>query len=281
MVRRYELTDAQFATIEGLLPKNGKRGRSGTTTAPPSTASSGCSTPAPSRREVPERYGKWKSVYNRFRRWRKDRTIDSILERLHRKLDEAGRIDHELSVHRRHEHPRQSLGGRDRREGPADEPSDHALGRSRGGFGTKLHLIVDGHGIPLSVSASPGQAHESKHVEPVLEAVRLPRPGRGRPRRRPRRLAGDKGYSYPRVRRYLRRRGIVAVIPTRKDQRRNPRFDTQVYRRRNVVERCVNWLKESRRLGTRHEKLAVHFVAMAKWAMIRRCLRLLDSSDRP
>ncbi len=199
---------------------------------------------------MPERYGKWKSVYDRFRRWRKDRTIDSILERLHRKLDEAGRIDHELwCIDATSIRASRSAAGA-RREGPADEPSDHALGRSRGGFGTKLHLIVDGHGIPLSVSASPGQAHESKHVEPVLEAVRLPRPGRGRPRRRPRRLAGDKGYSYPRVRRYLRRRGIVAVIPTRKDQRRNPRFDTQVYRRRNVVERCVNWLKESRRLGT-------------------------------
>ena len=162
-----------------------------------------------------------------------------------------------------------------------DEPADHALGRSRGGFGTKLHLIVDGHGVPLAAAVSPGQAHESKALEPVLEAVRLRRPGRGRPRRRPRRLAGDKGYSYPRIRRYLRRRGIQAVIPTRKDQRRNPHFDKQTYRRRNVVERCVNWLKENRRVGTRHEKLAVNYLAMVQLAMIRRCLRLLDSSDTP
>jgi len=71
------------------------------------------------------------------------------------------------------------------------------------------------------------------------------------------------------------------LIPTRKDQRRNPRFDREAYRRRNVVERCVNWLKENRRLETRHDKLAVNFLAMAKLAMIRRCLRLLDSPDRP
>jgi transposase len=161
------------------------------------------------------------------------------------------------------------------------EPADHALGRSRGGFGTKLHLVVDGHGIPLAAAVSPGQAHESKSLEPVLEAVRLRRPGRGRPRRRPGRLAGDKGYSYPRIRRYLRRRGIKAVIPTRKDQRRNPHFDKEAYRRRNVVERCVNWLKENRRVGTRHEKLAVNYLALVKMAMIRRCLRLLDPSDRP
>lgn len=143
-----------------------------------------------------------------------------------------------------------------------------------------MHLIVDGNGIPLAATVTAGQAHESKSVEPTLEAVRLKRPGRGRPRRRPKRLAGDKGYSYPRVRRYLRRRRIKAVIPTRKDQRRNPHFDKQTYRRRNVVERCVAWLKENRRLATRYEKLAVNFLAMVKLAMIRRCLRLLDSSDR-
>jgi transposase len=144
-----------------------------------------------------------------------------------------------------------------------------------------LHLIVDGHGIPLAVWITPGQAHESQAVEPLLGSVRLKRPGRGRPRRRPKRLAGDKGYSYPRVRRYLRRRGIVAVIPTRQDQRRNPHFDKATYRRRNVVERCVSWLQENRRLATRHEKRAVNFLAMAKMAMIRRCLGLLDSADRP
>jgi transposase len=69
------------------------------------------------------------------------------------------------------------------------------------------------------------------------------------------------------------------VIPTRKDQRRNPRFDKETYRRRNVVERCISWLKENRRLATRFEKLAVNFLGMVKMAMIRRCLSLLDSSD--
>ena len=281
MVRRYELTDAQFVMIEDLLPKNGRRGAQWNDHRTTLNGIFWLLHTGAQWREVPQRYGKWQSVYDRFRRWRADGTIDRILQRLHLKLDEAGRIDHELwcidgtSIRA----SRAAAGAR--RAGPEGEPSDHALGRSRGGFGTKLHLIVDGHGIPLSVGISAGQAHESKHVEPVLEGIRLVRPGRGRPRRRPRRLAGDQGYSYPRVRRYLRRRGIVAVIPTRKDQRPNPRFDKQAYRRRNVVERCVNWLKESRRLGTRHEKLAIHFVAMAKWAMIGRCLRLFDSSDRP
>ncbi len=87
-----------------------------------------------------------------------------------------------------------------------------------------------------------GQTHESKQAAATLEAVRLP-DGKGRPTCRPRNLAGDKGYSYPRVRAYLRRRGILPVIPARKGQRANPRFDKKTCRRRNVIERCVGWLK--------------------------------------
>lgn len=116
----------------------------------------------------------------------------------------------------------------------------------------------------------PGQAHESTALEPALRAVRIGR------RTRPGRLAGDKGFSYPRVRRWLRRRGIAPVIPTRSDQRPDPRFDRDAYRGRNVIERCVGWLKENRRLATRYEKLAGRFLAMVKLAIIRRYLRLLE-----
>jgi transposase len=77
----------------------------------------------------------------------------------------------------------------------------------------------------------------------------------------------------------LRLRGIGAVIPTRSDQRANGAFDRRAYRRRNIVERVVGWLKENRRLATRYEKLAVNFLAMVKLAMIQRCLRVLHSPD--
>lgn len=160
------------------------------------------------------------------------------------------------------------------------EPADHALGRSRGGYGTKLHLVVSGNGVPLAASLTPGEAHESKQVAPLLRRVRLAHSGAGRPRTRPAALAGDKGYSYAPVRHYLRQRGIRAVIPTRSNQRAHPQFDRHTYRARNIIERVVGWLKESRRLGTRYEKLAVNFLAMVKLAMLQRCVRLLHSSDR-
>ena len=129
--------------------------------------------------------------------------------------------------------------------------------------------------MPLAATLTPGEAHESLQVEPLLRRVYLPRRRAGRRRTRPRALAGDKGYSYRPVRRYLRRRGIRPVIPTRSNQRAHPRFDKPSYRRRSIIECVVGWLKESRRLATRFEKLAVNFLAMVQLAMLQRCLRLL------
>jgi hypothetical protein len=110
------------------------------------------------------------------------------------------------------------------------EPPDHALGYSRGGFSTKVHLLCDQHGILLGIYLTPGQRHDSKGFEPVM----LPHPhGQAF---WPKRMAGDKGYSYPRIRRWCRRRRVEAVIPTRKDQPRDDRFDKATYRRRNIIE---------------------------------------------
>lgn len=120
---------------------------------------------------------------------------------------------------------------------------------------------------------TPGQRHESTQLEPVLDAIRVPRIGAGRPRTRPDRVLADKGYSHPRCRTALRRRGIRYTIPTRRDQRRR-RFDRAIYRRRNVVERCVNRLKQWRAVATRYDKRAANYHAMVTVA----CLMIWLSS---
>jgi transposase len=96
----------------------------------------------------------------------------------------------------------------------------------------------------------------------------------GRAKRWPAKLAGDKGYSYPHIRRWLRRRHIEDVIPTRKDQPRIETFDKASYRQRNLIERVVGWYKECRHLGTRYDKLAVNYLAFWIVACIERVLRL-------
>ncbi len=112
-----------------------------------------------------------------------------------------------------------------------------------------------------------------------MNAVRIKQP-LGRPRQRPGAVAGDKGYSYPRIRRWLRRHAVRAVIPQRSDQKARHRgrplsFDREAYRRRNVIECCIGWLKECRRIATRFEKLALNFLAMVKVAIMQRYLKLL------
>lgn len=158
------------------------------------------------------------------------------------------------------------------------EPRDHALGRSRGGFGTKLHLVTDGHGLPLAVVVSPGQAHESQFVAPVLDAVRIARVGPGRPRQRPEAIAGDKGYSYGSIRRWLAQHHIHAVIPTKSNQPTQPDFDAVAYRQRHVIECTVGLLKEARRIATRYEKLAIHFLGVLKLGMLQMHLALTLSN---
>jgi transposase len=137
-----------------------------------------------------------------------------------------------------------------------------ALGRSQGGLSTKVHLRAEGNGKPITAVLTGGERHEQVALEAVLDRGAIRRQGRGRPRLRPRRVAGDKGYSSPTARHRLRRRGITPVIPTKKDQPRQPDFDRQAYRERNRIERLVNRLKQFRRIATRYEKRAINYLAM-------------------
>ena len=145
---------------------------------------------------------------------------------------------------------------------------DEALGRSQGGFSTKLHLRAEGGGKPIIAVLTGGERHEQTALEDLLEGGAIRRSGRGRPRLRPHRVAGDKGYSSPTARRRLRRRRISPVIPTRRNERSQPTFDRDAYRERNKVERLINRLKQFRRVATRYEKRATNYLAMVTLAMI-------------
>lgn len=129
-----------------------------------------------------------------------------------------------------------------------------------------MHLICDGLGTPLAVSVGPGQEHETQHFVPLLEEVTAwPQ--------QPDKLAGDKGYSADWIRDWLKEHDIDPVIPYKTNEKgHRKKFDRDSYRRRNIIERCVNSLKWFRRVATRYEKLAIHYLAMVNLAIIFRLL---------
>ncbi len=142
-----------------------------------------------------------------------------------------------------------------------------ALGWSKGGFSTKIHLRCDGNGLPITFLLTAGQRHEAVVFEQLMEQGEVKRAGVGRPRLRPQRVCGDKGYSSRKSRSYLRRRGIRHTIP-HKDNERRGKFDKSLYRQRSEVELCFNRLKQCRRIATRYEKKAENYQVMVTLASI-------------
>ena len=220
MIRRGELTDEAWAWVEPLLPEGGRRGGRWREHR---TVTNGIlwklRTGAPWR-DLPERYGPWQTCYDRFVRWRRDGTWEHLLAHAQTRLDAVGKIEWEVSadstVVRAHQHAasaRKELGPWGRKKGRLSVP-DEAVGCSRGGFSTKVHLACDGRGRPLSVLVTAGQRNEAPELGDLLDGIRIARPGgAGRPRKRPDRLLADRGYAHASCRSLLRRRGIPHVIP--------------------------------------------------------------------
>jgi transposase len=140
-------------------------------------------------------------------------------------------------------------------------------------------LLGDAQGHPLHFHLTPGQAHESTALVSVLNgADDALLDGEGEPIAWPVALAGDKGYRADWIDECLLQLEIIPVIPSKENEDRDARpieFDREAYRQRNIIERLIGWLKESRRILTRFEKTAKNFAGMIKMAFIHRYLRLM------
>ncbi|MCK9712290.1 IS5 family transposase [Pseudomonas syringae pv. syringae] len=281
MTDRYEISSERWAIIEAIIspPQHMGRPRRDDRQMLDGIFWILCS--GAKWRDLPERFGPWKTVYQRFRQWRDNGTFEQVLRHLHLRLREDGFIDLDTwMVDSTSIRATRAASGAGKKGGP-QEPQ---LGRSRGGLTTKIHLACDSHGFPLAIMLSPGEQADSRHFMPLLDQISLPG-SRGRPRKRCRYVLADKGYDSQVIRQYCDRYGMQPVIPLRK-MHRKPRpglprlFDRPQYKKRNVIERVFSWLKEKRRICTRYDKLASSFKAMVTLACIERCLRA-DFSDKP
>jgi transposase len=130
------------------------------------------------------------------------------------------------------------------------------LGRSRGGFGTKIHAAVNGLGLPVKIVLTPGQAADVTQAKTLLEGV-------------PFEVAiGDKGFDSQDLVDFIEAQGGKAVIPSRKNRTEQRDYDRERYKDRNLVERFWNKIKHYRRVATRYEKTARNFLAFIHVASI-------------
>ncbi|KAA1054460.1 Mobile element protein [Azospirillum argentinense] len=207
----------------------------------------------------------WRTAWRRLQRWTAAGIWGGIVAELRAMAPNAGWDAHLLdsSVIRAHAHA----------AGARHTSGEQALGRSRGGFSTKLHLRADAEGRPVALHLTGGERHDLLGVGPLFEQGALRSGKRGRPRWKPDAVIADKAYSAAWLLDVLRRKRIVPIIPSRADQPRNPDFDRAAYRRRNLVERLVGKLKQFRRVATRYDKLDAHYLAFVQIASLMVWLR--------
>jgi transposase len=138
---------------------------------------------------------------------------------------------------------------------------EEALGRSRGGFSTKIHIVVDALGNPVRFLLTPGQAVDVGQGAALLEGLDA------------RAAIADKGYDSDELVARIERRGAEAGIPSKKNRKVPRAYDEHLYKERNKVERLINLIKQSRRVATRYEKTARNFVGFLHLASILVLLR--------
>ena len=255
MLRRHEITDQQWDAIKDLLP--GKEGDPGATAEDNRLFINAilwiAKTGAPWR-DLPERFGKSNSVFVRFNRWCKSGVFEKILKHLRdRDLEDLLHTPHpeilllDSTIVRAHQHAAGAKG---------TCAAAEALGRSRGGFGTKIHVACDGLGKPVRIILTPGQDHDVTQGPALISGSDADK------------IIADKAYDDDKLVAAIEARDAEAVIPPRSNRIEQRDYDKEEYKKRNLVERFVNVLKQCRRVATRYEKTARNFLAMVSFASV-------------
>lgn len=200
-------------------------------------------------RLLPQIYGNWRAVHKRFKAWN-DRNIWKNLFELSKVEPDMELTMIDSTIVRAHA----CAAGYGK-----NTQKKEALGRSSGGFTTKLHAIVDALGNPLKFSLTPGQAHDSTQAHSLTQGIKSAA------------MAGDKAYDYSAYIDYLNDNDCIAVIPVKKNRLTIRLYDKYLYRERHQIECFFGKIKHFRRVFSRYEKSAqcylsvIYFVSMLLW----------------
>ncbi|MGL4463550.1 MAG: IS5 family transposase [Planctomycetia bacterium] len=236
-MRRFELSDEQWRRIEPLLPsRSGTPGRHGVDDRLFLDAVLWILRTGAPWRDLPDRFGPWNTVFQRFQRWARKGVWQAVFDALQDPDLEWVMID--ATIVRAHAHA----------AGAPKKAGEQQLGRSRGGVGTKIHAACDGLGNPVRFLLTPGQASDVGQAEALLEGIE----GEN--------VIGDKGYDADKIVEAIRGKGAEAVIPPRKNRKEQRPYDRTLYKERNKVERLFGRLKQCRRIATRYDKTSCNFL---------------------
>ena len=186
-------------------------------------------------REMPEKYGSWNSIFKRFNRW----SMKGIWYKLYQYCQKEPDLEHLLidsTIVRSHPCSAGARGG-----------LSQALGRSKGGFSTKIHVITDALGNPLDFTLTPGQVHDIKEALPLLQDQFGEK------------MIGDRGYDCDYLINNIKDKGMEVVIPSKKNRKEKREYDKHTYKERHLIECLFNKVKYYRRIFSRFDKYARNF----------------------
>ncbi|TLP42304.1 IS5 family transposase [Cohaesibacter sp. CAU 1516] len=240
------LSDAQWAVIEPLLPNN----KGGARRVDDRRVISGiihvlkvgcrwC--------DCPEDYGPSTTIYNRFNRWSHKRFWVDLVEA----LATSGAVTKSTAIDSTYVKAHRSA------HGGKGGPKNQAIGPSRGGQTTKIHVLTDVIGRPFAFKLTGGNAADSPIAPVLLNSLKGARY-----------LLADKGYDANCLRKHLRQSAIVPVIPGRSNRKRSIRYDERRYKDRHLIENAFCRLKDFRRVATRYDKLARNFLSAVALATL-------------